>query len=235
MEDIVVILGAGSTLYGTEVETSDKDSIKLLMPNIDHIVGLQRSKRIGGDRQTYYIHDFVRLLLKGSPQQFEALFTPDMLTFDNYTHAWQWHQLRAIHYSFWCRKQVNAVRGYINAEMHRIDRHRRWLKGEYTHEERKRFCKWTPREEMKEHGWDTKGGAHVMRLAMQANEYEKDQHVTFPRPEAEMLVDIRNGGIGYSIWLDKMEKLDRVWEAPDEPNLYLIRMFLRQLYREVLA
>lgn len=75
------------------------------------------------------------------------------------------------------------------------------------------------------HGYDTKHASHLVRLIFQGKEALMEGHITLPRPEAPMLLDIRNGGVPYDDLLDLVGDFDKEFDEmykisplPREPN-----------------
>lgn len=225
-----VTLLAGSHLYGTSMEGSDIDIAKVALPSPDEVLGLRRPERVGGDTSLYSFSDFARLLLKGSLQHFELLFS-DVLRHNSYQAYEAWRGLVEIRDSFWCRKMISGINGYINAEMRRIERQRRWLRDDVFPEERRGHRSFSPPSKIVADGWDTKGAYHCVRIIAQANQYEREGTITFPLdPDViSRLMDIRLGRVSYEEWMSQMEAERFDWNASDNPELAKIRAYLRGL------
>jgi hypothetical protein len=76
------------------------------------------------------------------------------------------------------------------------------------------------------YGYDTKHGSHLYRLITEGKELLLEGNITFPRPDAEFLVSIRNGELSYDQLIDLVGDLDRKfsqYEAdsvlPSKPNI----------------
>jgi len=61
-------------------------------------------------------------------------------------------------------------------------------------------------------GFDTKHGAHLVRLISEADELLNTGFITFPRPDAEYLLEIRNGKYKYEELEDIIENYDNKFE-----------------------
>jgi len=75
------------------------------------------------------------------------------------------------------------------------------------------------------YGYDTKHAAHLMRLITEGKELLTTGFITFPRPDAELLLDIRNGKWKYEELIEKTEGYEKLFEVlylnsvlPNKPN-----------------
>ncbi len=91
-------------------------------------------------------------------------------------------------------------------------------------------------------GIDWKALMHAVRIAHQAHELLATGHVTFPRPEAWLLLQIRKGELPYArvaeMIEDGMEELEEAQAAsvlPKEPNQKLIEELITETYREAVT
>ncbi len=72
----------GSVAYGTNVESSDRDTGGVFLEPIEQILGLgldfqEQIEDAKGDTVWYSLHKFMNLLCKSNPTVLEALFVPD--------------------------------------------------------------------------------------------------------------------------------------------------------------
>ena len=88
-------------------------------------------------------------------------------------------------------------------------------------------------------GIDWKALSHAVRIGYQALEFLKLHHITFPRPEAQHLIAIKQGKILFEQVTDEIENLlAQVEEAaqytslPDTYDTMLIDNFIEKLYLE---
>jgi len=103
---------------------------------------------------------------------------------------------------FLCKKLYNSYVGYAHSQLEKINKHE--FKG-YMGERRKKI--------VKEHGYDTKKGAHAIRLLRMGYTALKEGYIEVVRPDADELVSIKNGE-----WsLKKVrEESDKLFEACKE-------------------
>lgn len=90
-------------------------------------------------------------------------------------------------------------------------------------------------------GIDWKALMHAVRIAHQAHELLATGRVTFPRPEAWLLLQIRKGELPYQrvaeLIEDGMEELEAAQEAsvlPKEPNQALVDELIVETYRRAI-
>jgi predicted RNase H-like HicB family nuclease len=77
----------------------------------------------------------------------------------------------------------------------------------------------------RKNGYDTKSGMHIVRLLSVCRELVQNGTMTVRRPDADLLLDIRNGGWTYEKlmeWIDEAMGMIRQAEKssplPEEPN-----------------
>lgn len=79
------------------------------------------------------------------------------------------------------------------------------------------------------HGYDTKHASHLVRLVLQGKEALATGHMTLPRPERGLLLDIRNGKIPYEALLKMVENFDAEFD-----ELYKISPLQREPKRKAI-
>jgi len=62
------------------------------------------------------------------------------------------------------------------------------------------------------YGYDTKHGSHLYRLVTEGEEFLTTGYITFPRPDREIILDIRNGRYSYDQLLEKVGDIDQRFE-----------------------
>jgi hypothetical protein len=60
----------------------------------------------------------------------------------------------------------------------------------------------------KQYGYDCKHGSHLYRLLSECEEILIQKHITFPRPDAEILLAIRNGCWTYDRLMEEIGDID---------------------------
>jgi len=88
-------------------------------------------------------------------------------------------------------------------------------------------------------GADWKALSHAVRIGYQAIEFLKDHYMTFPRPEREHLLAIKQGKVDFQLvsqeiedLLVKVQKEERRSTLPETYDQNLIDNFIEQLYLE---
>ena len=61
-------------------------------------------------------------------------------------------------------------------------------------------------------GYDTKHASHLLRLMYEGEEILTTGKLTFPRPEAKFLLDVRNGALTFDELLKLVENYDNLFE-----------------------
>ncbi len=93
----------------------------------------------------------------------------------------------------------------------------------------------------KKYGYDCKHASNLVRLVYEAEELLMNGYITFPRPEADLLVDIRNGLWSYNELIDFSEKIYEKFNIlyeksplPHKPNFEKInKMLLSILFNKI--
>lgn len=73
----ILLLQAGSRLYGTDTQESDDDRVAIFMPDIEHVFGFQKCEIIQDgtrDFTQYEFRKFVKLAMECNPNVLELLF-----------------------------------------------------------------------------------------------------------------------------------------------------------------
>ena len=91
------------------------------------------------------------------------------------------------------------------------------------------------------YGFDTKHGSHLFRLITEGEELLTTGHITFPRPDAELLLDIRNGKWTYDQLIEKVQDFENKFEylyiysiLPKKPNRKKIDALCVDIVKEYL-
>lgn len=126
-ENLILRVRTGSRAYGLETPESDTDTRGVCVPPKRYLLGLERFEQhvsAGGDHVVYALEKLARLALQGNPNIIETLFTedPDLLVV---TPLGQ--RLLDARARFLSRQVGERFLGYAHEQLHRIERHRRWL------------------------------------------------------------------------------------------------------------
>lgn len=93
------------------------------------------------------------------------------------------------------------------------------------------------------YGYDTKHGMHLVRLITEGAELLTDGKITLPRPDANFLLEVKNGYFDYDQICqfaqdgdDRLTEIEAVSKLPFGPNLPVIEELMMYLYgREIEA
>jgi hypothetical protein len=184
----------GSGVHGIAVQgTDDHDEMGVFVEPRDHVYGAkpaldqhvwrtrgegERSRPGDTDLVIYSLRKYLRLATKGNPTALLPLFAPesDVLVLTEVGSS-----LRALRGAFVSQDAVRRFLGY--------------LRRQHAH----MFAGGSGRPELVErYGWDTKFGAHALRLALQGWELASTGRLTLPLPanERSLVLSVKQGGVG---------------------------------------
>ncbi len=116
---------------------------------------------------------------------------------------------------------INEYRNETKKERLYRDKRREWDQWNQWYKNRNK-----ERAELEEkYGFDVKHASQLVRLIFQGKEALMEGHITLPRPEAPLLLDVRNGRVSYEDLLELVGDFDKEFEElyktsplPREPN-----------------
>ena len=68
-------------------------------------------------------------------------------------------------------------------------------------------------------GYDTKHASHLRRLVSEGEELLSTGFITLPRPDADLILEIRNGEWSYERLIEELEDFDQLFERLYEASL----------------
>lgn len=182
----------GSGVHGVAIAgTDDHDEMGVFVEPRVHVYGLRepighhvRRTRAEGERSgpgdtdliVYGLRRYLRLATKGNPTALLPLFAPPsaLLVCTDLGHS-----LRALRTAFLSQEAVRRFLGYMRRQ------HEKMLTG-------------PGRPELvAAHGWDTKFGAHAVRLARQGLQIASTGSLTLPlpAPDRELVLAVKRGEV----------------------------------------
>lgn len=184
----------GSVAHGTYVPDTDPNSIDdvdlmgFVIPGVENYLGLSQWGSRGTreikdgelDVVLYDLQKLFRLLVKSNPNVLSLLFVPDQFVLLTSDIA---ETLRENAHLFLSQDAYHPFVGYAHGQLSRMTRFS--TKG-YMGERRKRL--------VEEFGFDSKNGAHCIRLLRIGEELLRTGEFNVWRPDAEELLDIKRGG-----------------------------------------
>lgn len=186
-DNLLFLHVSGSRLYGMNREDSDYDIRGVTLAPKDYWVGAKKFEQFqagypeeGIDFVIYDFRKWLHLTQEVNPNVVETLYVWD-------------HNLNIVH--------VNDSWANLRTQAKELINQRAYVgyKGYATQQLKKMVVKHgnkTGRQDIvDEYGFDLKFAAHGFRLARQGYELLTTNNITFPRPDAEVLRDVRYGKI----------------------------------------
>lgn len=208
LKDVKIIMEcqAGSYLYGTNLEDSDIDMRGVFIAPKSCYLGLDNVEQIENktnDSVYYELKKFLRLAAQNNPNIIELLFYPkNKLT----VCTPEWETIVDNRELFISKKCMYTFSGYAFAQLKKTQCNRKSYienKDEYLlRRNDKRRCL----EE--QFGYDTKYAYHIQRLIEEGKELLTTGTITLPRPNAQELLDIRNGKLTYDEFMNKVQDFE---------------------------
>lgn len=94
----------------------------------------------------------------------------------------------------------------------------------------------------KNEGVDWKALSHAVRVNSQAKELLQDHHITFPRPDKDLLLEIKLGHMDYKVvaeiieqGLAEMTELEKTSTLPDAPDMEFVNNFIYGIFSDIIA
>lgn len=158
----------GSRAYGTALPTSDHDKLVVEFASAETLLGnsRQQPKQVFEgveDSTVLTLNHVFSQALKGAPNTLELLWMKPVTT------SWAWEQVQAVRGEFLHKDTLKSWFGMAERNKQMADR--------------------DPNQEAK--AWKMR--MHSLRVLQQAAELVFTGSMTFPRPNAQELMDVRNG------------------------------------------
>lgn len=171
------------------------------------------------DYKCYTLRRWAGLACKGNPTILGFLFTPCII-------PGVWMDLIVPNKKlFQARGHAKAFLGYAAGQVHRLDVNA--PKGKHGQ-----------RPELQEKfGFDTKAAMHLIRLLFEAEEYMLHGTITYPRPETDLLISIRQGAwpleklmAEYAIMVKRVENAMAKSKLPDQVDREAVSDLIADCY-----
>ena len=209
----------GSTLYGTNLDTSDSDQMGIVVEPKEFVVGFdnfeqftwrdppQGEKSQAGDSEgtLYSLRKYLKLALDGNPTVMLLLFVPQEQLLESKLHGLA---LQANAHRFISRNSAGRFLGYMGAQMQKFT-------GE-------RSQKTNRPDLINEFGYDTKFAYHMLRLGIQGIELIQTGNIQLPMKSKHQaqLKAVRRGAYTFAEVLDSARYLEaELLTLRDSPDL----------------
>lgn len=233
LDNLLFLHVSGSRLYGMNNDDSDYDVRGIVIAPKEFWVASHQFEqfqcKIDNLKIDFVIYDFrkwLKLALDVNPNVVESLYVES--DNPNVVHeSIYWQRIRSIARSLVSRKGYHGFKGYTESQIQKmIVKH-----GNKTGRQ----------DLVKNFGFDTKFASHGFRLARQGYELLATGDITFPRPDAWLLKDIKYGKIYGPEDMDECAKelrheADLLKEARDnsvlplEPNYEVYNQLLISVF-----
>lgn len=204
----------GSDAYGTTTNDSDNDIRGIMLPSLDECLSMKglndvRHHDETEDRVMYPLQKFFKLATESNPSVFEWLFVPNTcIRIMEEPGKW----IRNNRLLFLSKRIYPKFRGFAYSEFSSLTK----LTGE-TGAKR--------RDQILQYGYSPKNAMNCIRLLEQGVELLETANLTMPRPNCEMLKEIKLGKMKYEEiarmfdgLLKKLETADIYSKLPANPR-----------------
>ena len=185
VDNLLFMTVSGSRLYGTNSENSDYDVRGVVLPPKDYWVGARSFEqfvcKMPAHDLDFCIYDFrkwLNLTVAVNPNVVELLYVnkdnPNVCFWSD-----DWDKIRKETKKLINQRAYIGFHGYSTSQMKKMSI--------------KQANKTGRQYIAQAMGFDTKFVSHAFRLIHQGEELMLKNNMTFPRPEAQLLKDIRNG------------------------------------------
>jgi len=194
-----LLVRTGSHLYGCAVATSDEDTRGLVVPPAEYLLGRknwEQHETKDPDCVIWNFAKFFNLLERFSPNTAEILFAPQ----EHIIEITEVGQMMIDNKHLFVSKQlIKPMQGFAFGE---------WKKAvEYFEQLRKLGAQ--RKEHIAKFGYSVKNAYHAVRLLEECIELLQTGTITFPRPNADFLRQIRHGEIPVEVVKERYEQLDK--------------------------
>lgn len=214
-----LLVQTGSHMYGCATPESDFDRRGFVLEPAEYILGrknFEQHENKKDDTVIWGFSKFICHLAKGTPNTFEILFAPENRILQITKLGKYLLENRDV---FVAKNQLMPFAGFARAEWARA---RLMTKNKETGEEyfSPRVVGAKRKESHAKHGYSLKNAYHAVRLLNQGIELARDGFITFPRPEASLLSEIRSGELAFERVEAIVENLDsEMMEAINNTSL----------------
>lgn len=192
-DNCIFLCRVGSNMYGTNTKLSDDDFTGIFMPdreyaglgikNIEHVEyrtnstgSGKRNTKEDRDCTLYSFRKWVQLAMNNNPNILELFFAPEKCIMQT---SPIWEKLRANKHLFLSLKIFHSFRGYAHSQRARLE-----LKSGNN----------TGRTDLiEQYGYDVKLASHNIRLYLECIQLLKEEQITFPLPERNVVIQIKTG------------------------------------------
>jgi uncharacterized protein len=191
LKSLIHLFVGGSELHGAKIgKTDDTDIYGVYIEQPQEALGLDSREHFvwstaGNDRRNgpddidvtlYSLRKWAGMAAKGNATALHFLFAePQEIP------ARTWHQVQANRALFLSRTSAKQFLGFADAQFKRLTGE----KGSGKKGQRPEY--------ISAFGYDTKAAMHGLRLLYECTELMKSGKITLPRPERELLIEVRSG------------------------------------------
>ena len=238
---LLYLCHVGSVTHGTQMTEeeygtrSDEDLFGVVLPPLERVVGLHPWKettviQVGDtDLTVHSLGKYVRLLLKGNLSMLETLWTPEEFVLQR---DWMFKRLQLNRDIFSSKRAYSAFAGYARQQIHKMNTSSEAMATGRLGAKRKAL--------VEKNGFDTKNGAHLLRLLGMGIEFLSTGCLQVDRRgiDADLLKDVKAGRWTKERVLEHAESMfgaakiaEQASQLPDRPNEDGAEEMLLKFYR----
>lgn len=204
-QNLIQLFVGGSELHGAKVgETDDTDLYGVYVENPEEALGLDSREHFvwstaGDERRNgpddvditlYSLRKWAGMAAKGNATALHFLFAPPQEV-----EPKTWTKIQAQREAFLSRSSAKQFLGFADDQFKRLTGE----KGSGKKGQRPEY--------IGKYGYDTKAAMHGLRLLYECLELMAHKHITLPRPEKDLLIEVRSGEWTLEQVLAKEQKL----------------------------
>jgi predicted nucleotidyltransferase len=207
--NLIYKVRTGSHMYGTRTENSDDDFTGIFIPFKDYVMGLKTCEQVelstkkssegrrnvkeDVDFVVYSLPKFIHLCLGNNPNIIELLYAPKNCKLLETSFS---RDLILNRNLFLSKRCYHTFKGYAYSQRIKLEVKKENMTGR--------------RELADKFGYDTKFASHLIRLLQECAQILVEKTLSFPRPQNNLVRDIKLGKYELRWVLEKADELEKL-------------------------